>query len=202
MAIMGIVAMKAMNPALPIILEMKPAAEAPARYVNEVQRKFLRQVDQIGSPAFSAEFVAIRIELLAYCTMAIKHNITTKSAELIPLAVSGCLNESFRAVKVRKVETAITAELKKCVLIFLLIRSEEKRASAVATITAASPPNSKSVRKIKVSETEMWACTRGIWIVTRDPTTIVTTASSKKRKSSSLNGNESAQKAAVAPPPR
>src|SRR6266700_1590068 len=190
MAIMGIVAMKAMNPALLSILERKPAAESPASYVNEFQRKFLRQGDQIGSPAFSAEFVAIRIGLLAYCTMAIKHSKTTKSAELIPLVVSGYPNESFRAVKVRNVEIAITAELKKYVSIFLLIRSEEKKASAVATNTAASPPNSNSVRKIKVSETAMRACTRGIWIDTRDPTTTVTSASSKKRKSSCLNGSE------------
>ena len=71
MAIIGIVAANAEKPTLPISRAMSPAADAPAKYVIDVHKKFFRQEDQTLSPAFKAVLIATRIELPKYCTTAI-----------------------------------------------------------------------------------------------------------------------------------
>ena len=63
--------------------------------------------------------------------------------------------QSRNTQTVRKVEQAITLALKRCTCVRVEIRTEEQSASTIANKIAASPPNINSVRKMKVSETEI-----------------------------------------------
>src|SRR6266403_1087671 len=84
---------------------------------------------------------------------------------------------------VRKVVQAMTAELNVIVMTLRLKLKDEQKASAAAKRTAASPPYSSMVRKMSVSETEIWELRRGIGIERRDPNPSVITANNTKRRS-------------------
>jgi hypothetical protein len=63
--------------------------------------------------------------------------------------------------------------LKSSVLGFLLIRDAEQRPSVAPTIVAGPPPNSRTVRKIKVSVTVMDAVTPGMRTAMRETVTVM-----------------------------
>src|SRR5512132_2733400 len=69
---------------------------------------------------------------------------------------------SRSAQTVMNVEQAVAPALNTQIRTFLLMRIDAQIASAVASTIAASPPNSSNARKMKVSETEICARTRGI----------------------------------------
>jgi len=88
---------------------------------------------------------------------------------------------------VMKVETVISAALKRTESFLLQKRNEEQKPSVPASRMAASPPKSSIVRKIKVSVKEKWDLKRGISIVAREQA-IVISSSKRKRRSSRATG--------------
>src|ERR1051325_2253333 len=62
------------------------------------------------------------------------------------------------------------------------MRRDVTKASAAASRTAASPPKSRSEKKMKVSETEICPRTRGISTETREPKASVTMLMRRKRR--------------------
>src|SRR6266576_1557968 len=84
---------------------------------------------------------------------------------------------------VRKVVQAMTAELNVMVMAFRLKLKDEQNASAAAKRTAASPPYSSMVRKMRVSETEICELRRGIGIERREPSPSVIPINNMKRRS-------------------
>src|SRR5438128_820941 len=140
-AMIGAVARKAKTPIALVNFAIIPAANAPAKYVIEVQRKFVCHVFQTGSPALSATPNAISPEFAAYCikpiTLRAKRNATEKSS-----AVKTRIdpNNDLSVIPVAKVAQRNTAVLKAIKSFFLVIRSEERKASVPASITDASTP--------------------------------------------------------------
>ena len=101
-----------------------------------------------------------------------------------------------------QVESAAQPQLKGTRIDLRQNRDEESSASVAAIRIAASPPYSSSVRKIKVSETEMCELNCGILITIRELRNSVNTAINKKRRSSTRRSNQYADKKYTAPPPR
>src|SRR5947209_1194039 len=122
---------------------MMPAEEAPAKYVIEVQRYFLRQVVQSGSFALKEVCTAAIVQLATYCASAITQSAATKVAEKSPRESSPAPPKKSRSTStVMSVEQAIIAALKKLVNIVngLLQSREAANTSAAASSTAVSPP--------------------------------------------------------------
>src|SRR5205823_1704173 len=113
MAIIGAVARKATNPIEFANFAIRPAANAPAKYVIEVQRKFVCHVFQTGSPALSATANAISPELAPYCIKPITLRATRKTTEKSS-AVKTRIdpNNDLSVIPVAKVAQRNTAVLK------------------------------------------------------------------------------------------
>jgi len=93
------------------------------------------------------------------------------------------------------------AELKKTVILLLQKRHDEIVASNAASNIASSPPYSSSVRKIKVSDTEMCDLSLGILTEIREPSPRVKPTKKRNRKSIVANGAlDAAHKTQAAPP--
>src|ERR1051326_542374 len=122
---------------------MIPAEDAPAKWVIEVQRYFLRQVVHRGSFALSDVCAAAMVQFATYWTSAITQSAATKVAEKSPRVSSRVSPKSSRSTStVMKVEQAISAALKRLVNIVngRLHSRDAAKTSAVASSTAVSPP--------------------------------------------------------------
>src|SRR3989440_366126 len=122
---------------------MIPAEEAPAKYVVEVQRYFLRQVVHSGSFALSDVWTAAIVQLATYWTRAITQSAATNVAEKSPCGRASMRpKRSRRTSTVTSVEQAIIAALKRLVNMLngFLPRREAANNSAAARSTATSPP--------------------------------------------------------------
>ena len=83
---------------------------------------------------------------------------------------------------------------------FLLNRREERSASAPASRTAASLPYRSRVRKMKVSEIEIWELNRGIGMIIRELMRSVIPMMIAKRVSSAATFRREAQKTEISTP--
>lgn len=99
-----------------------------------------------------------------------------------------------------KAEQKPQPALKSMVSGFLLNRREERNASAPARSTAASPPYNNRVRKIKVSEMEIWELKRGIGMMIRELMRSVIPTMIAKRVSRRSTLRRRAQKTAINTP--
>src|ERR1043165_1565089 len=124
-----------------------PAAEAPAKYVIEVQRYLLRQVTHRGSSAFKEVCTAAMGELATYWTSPHTHSALNKRAENSPCVRPVTLPKSVRKTQtVTSVEQAMFAALKRLVkrlkgrLPRREPRGEPAEVSAAARSTPPSPP--------------------------------------------------------------
>src|ERR1043165_8360927 len=120
-----------------------PAAEAPAKYVIEVQRYLLRQVTHRGSSAFKEVCTAAMAELATYWTSPITQSAATKRAEKSPRVSSSTGPKSSCITQtVTSVEQAMFAALKRLVNMLKgrLPSREPAKFSAAARSTATSPP--------------------------------------------------------------
>src|SRR5262245_24893419 len=84
------------------------------------------------------------------------------------------------------VETAILAELNIIVSGLLVIRKDEDRPSSAASRIAASPSKRSKVRKMKISEIEMYESNRKNRTTIREPSARVTSTSRRYGRPSSV----------------
>ena len=167
-----------------------PAEDAPAKYVIDVHRKFERHITHMGCLNFRATLIATMPEFNEYCVNAIKHNATTKFGEYPSRKLVIDPKSRVTTVDVTKVEHAITPALKSRTMGLLVRCSDEENASVAASRTAACAPNRSIVRKMKVSETDMWPLALGMGMVIREPMITVISTKTTSRRSSCARGSE------------
>src|SRR4051794_15823861 len=107
-----------------------PAAEAPAKYVIDVQRKFSLHICQIGRLYRSATLTATKPELHRYWTKAIRQ-MAAIYCDVFPTRKRGGPKKKRTVQTVTKVETANTAMLNNSV-----VRVFDRRQDAGTASTA------------------------------------------------------------------
>src|SRR4051812_22726215 len=129
--------------------------------------------------------------LQMYCTIAIVPTAATKCDKSWNLSWSIGPKHSRTIRTVSEVEKTIMPELKAMTRGVLLMRRPENKPSTAASKIPASPPYSKSTRKMKVSEIVMLVLTRGIWTEKRALTTTMIEARIRNRQPNFGTGSQS-----------